>query len=1100
MLRKLMLCLIVSIFLISTISAYEWDNVKDYDPITKEVTISNSILFIPTSTIAKIRLDTPINNVVGLGYQKVAEFTIVNYGDYTDALRTMQFYNLKDSSKSISRTYDYKYKEYYNLSVNDYKQICREDTWSKNSTKFTNCTNEIVGHHNVLRYNWLELTGELKEGTYTIGIFTDVQQGDYVEWIPTYYGVKIDEWATWTADLNTGLIMAYDLNEGDTTGTGTIIDAMNFQNGTNIGAYNTSGKIGSSYQFQDGESDRINLTTNAYLGGEDGMSVSVWIRPFDVSPVSVTYVGKGNDFILGRVEGVHGGDGVNIYDGASWHFASGGVGFVNNTWNHLVATYNNTHLRLYMNGTSFANTSWVSTNPDTKADWWYLASGSWGSYKFDGSIDMAYFWNRSLTDAEVVTIYNAGVGMEYDASPSTNTSVILNSPDDNDITSNTLIVFNATANASTGNTIKNMSLWTNETGVWASRNITTGLSGTTSTNTWTRRISKQNILWNVQSCDSTNTCAFADSNYTLITNNTIIITPNSPANLSIVLSGNTNFNATVISAMNLQNVSLWINNSLYQTNSSGINGVNYIFTKTLSSDIYSWRVEACDDNNVCTNSSSRNLIVESFVENSQSYTSPVGEGSTEIFTANVSIGGGYSLSSAILTYNNVNYTGSISGTTYKTLSRTLTIPTVTSDTNYTFNWTITLNNSKSYKLTTYNQTIINSGADNCTAYSTTVFNFTLVDEDSQIAVNNSDENITTSIKVDVNFTSTSGSVVASYSKWFNDTLPARICYNGALPVRVDAIVEYSATNKFTEFYYIQNFNLSSTSKHQNITLYDLNSSKGYEFKITYKNANFNTVPGAIVQIQRKYVDEGTFKTVEQPKISSAGYAVAHLVRNDAIYNMIILQDGTVIATFSDITAYCYNPTFTDCVININSYSDAVEQYNWTTIKDFAVSLSFNKTTRVITGTFTIPSGTSQVVKMNVTQMDGYGTTQVCTQTITSSGGSLTCTVPASFGNSTVVVQFWADGVLKTTSYLSLAKAPSELYGNNLVFLGLMIIVFTVGIAISSDPKMSLLILVVGFIACMGLNILTTRSWIGTGATILWLVIGVIIIMIKGENR
>ncbi|GAG88913.1 unnamed protein product, partial [marine sediment metagenome] len=45
--------------------------------------------------------------------------------------------------------------------------------------------------------DWKDLgEGVLSKGEITIGIFTDVKEGDYVEWIPTLFGERIIEWAS----------------------------------------------------------------------------------------------------------------------------------------------------------------------------------------------------------------------------------------------------------------------------------------------------------------------------------------------------------------------------------------------------------------------------------------------------------------------------------------------------------------------------------------------------------------------------------------------------------------------------------------------------------------------------------------------------------------------------------------------------------------------------------------------------------------------------------------------------------------------------------------------------------------------------------------
>ena len=102
--KKLLTLMIIGIFLLtlfaSSVSAFEFDNVKSYDQATKTVTIKNSILGIPfldLDTVATAKLITPQVNYVLPGKDvKVMIFEVENYGDlYTDALKDLEFINIK---------------------------------------------------------------------------------------------------------------------------------------------------------------------------------------------------------------------------------------------------------------------------------------------------------------------------------------------------------------------------------------------------------------------------------------------------------------------------------------------------------------------------------------------------------------------------------------------------------------------------------------------------------------------------------------------------------------------------------------------------------------------------------------------------------------------------------------------------------------------------------------------------------------------------------------------------------------------------------------------------------------------------------------------
>jgi len=86
--------------------------------------------------------------------------------------------------------------------------------------------------------------------------------------------------------------------------------------------------------------------------------------------------------------------------------------------------------------------------------------------------------------------------------------------------------------------------------------------------------------------------------------------------------------------------------------------------------------------------------------------------------------------------------------------------------------------------------------------------------------------------------------------------------------RVDGVIQYDSVNRFQEFYNFQNYILNNATDNFTVGLYNLNDSNGEEFTITYKDANFVPVSNALVNIQRKYIDEGLFKTIEIPKTSA----------------------------------------------------------------------------------------------------------------------------------------------------------------------------------------------------------------------------------------
>ena len=204
--KKLVLAFILCIFLINLASAFEFDNIKTYptgtySPIDKIIIIKNSFLGIPLDDVAQLQLLTPQHVIVSAGLdKKVAEIKINNYDDnYINALKQLEFYNLKSNDKPLEpRNFVYKQKiEKGEIDVDDYSLVCKlgEKNAINGTTPFV-CSNEKVGSHKEMIYDYIPLEKmDITKGEIIIGIFTDVKDGEKVEWILTAYGKELIEWA-----------------------------------------------------------------------------------------------------------------------------------------------------------------------------------------------------------------------------------------------------------------------------------------------------------------------------------------------------------------------------------------------------------------------------------------------------------------------------------------------------------------------------------------------------------------------------------------------------------------------------------------------------------------------------------------------------------------------------------------------------------------------------------------------------------------------------------------------------------------------------------------------------------------------------------------
>lgn len=536
---------------------------------------------------------------------------------------------------------------------------------------------------------------------------------------------------------------------------------------------------------------------------------------------------------------------------------------------------------------------------------------------------------------------------------------------------------------------------------------------------------------------------------------------------------------------------------------SGSSSFNSQISGIFPGDRYTWECFTNDTTNTLLDNTGNRTFSTMFIENSQTFNNNTLEGSIENFEVNLTLGSGVRISTANLNYNGTEYLAVINGITDVILNRSITVPNIATGYNLSFFWKIDFDNGIQVNTSTQTQNVGVLGVDNCTTFTNELFNMTMYDERTQDFLVGSTHN--TSIQLSFTLLDNTGSTeLLNISQDFASTNPARLCLQNNLTgssYELNGVIKYSSNGRFTEFYNFQNYEVTNTTNNIKIALYNLNNTEGTEFKISFKDSNFVAVDGAIMNIQRKYIDEGVFKTTEIPKTGVEGYTIAHLVRNDVIYNIIISKAGVVLGSFTDVVADCQNPTLFACTINLNAFTSSALPSDFTNLDDISFSLTYNRTSRLVKSIYTIPSGITSTVDLNVTLFDSLGNRSVCADSLSASGGQLDCTVPLSFGNSTVIAKIHKDGEFIGQAIIMINPKPSEIYGTNVIFLSILVFLIFLGLAGTSDNPMVVgVALILGSFIMIALNLIYTPTIYGIGATILWFIMAVILVMVKGAGR
>ncbi len=651
---------------------------------------------------------------------------------------------------------------------------------------------------------------------------------------------------------------------------------------------------------------------------------------------------------------------------------------------------------------------------------------------------------------------------------------------------------------------------------------------------------------------------------------------NFPINTYNSTSLDITFNGTVTSPIGVINVSLVIDGSYIETNSSGINDTHYYFTKSLSERLYNWTYEACnivgcinattrtfsidvtapflnltapsgliglatptinetlywnvsddhldscwfnynstnttvtcaDNTTTFSLTSQRNLtfyandtlghLASNFTTwsykvffNEESFNNETIEGTTEIFILNVTIGGGVQLATTNLKYNDTDNFAALStdagGNRISTVSKI--IPDVNTETNLSFYWSLTLDDSTNINTSSKNQTVKNLAIDDCSVHTNLIFNYTIVSEEAQEVLPN------TTLEIDINIFSLDKSVsILNFSTLYDDENPATVCLNTDLTnstnYLLDSIVRYEAINHTNEYYNLQSFTLENSTVPQHITLYDLLSEDSTEFQITFKDSDFAVVEDALIQINREYVAEGVFKTVEIPKTDSNGQAVGHLVEKEVIYNIIVVKNSVVLGTFDNVVAFCQDAFIGNCFITLNALKAGTIVFDYDDEVGLAFAFSYNESSRLLQFPFTTLDGSVKDVSLLATKLDQLGNTTACTESLTTSSGTLSCSVPDSIGNETIIVEIFVEGDLKITNYIQ-TGTPFDL-GDVGYFL-MFFLVLSLALMMTQSKIAVILGVVLGFISSILLSFMK-GGILGYGSSIIWLVIMAVILI------
>lgn len=594
------------------------------------------------------------------------------------------------------------------------------------------------------------------------------------------------------------------------------------------------------------------------------------------------------------------------------------------------------------------------------------------------------------------------------------------------------------------------------------------------------------------------------------TNVSVVLTD--PPNNTLFTQPTWNFTANIGNFNNhsLSNATLfvWFKNgslALTQTNTSiNYNGTfNLTYRNVaLSEAAYKWDVRLfyINGTSLSTFSQNGNFTIDLFNFGDSSYTSPVTEGSTNTFIMNVTTNGN-PISVGQIVYNGVAYNSTIIqiNSTHYTLRRDLVAPVVGTVQNFTFFWTVTLQGGYSANSQNFTQTVVNISIGDCSQFSNLIFNFTMLEEEALVHMQN------TTIEYNFNVYDLSGDNLIMSTNKTSLVNPTLVCISGAIPpgagYALNGTVKYHANlaDYRIRYYNFLNFSLTNTSVPRNITLYDVNITNSLPFLLTFRDSTLALAPDILVYNCKNYVAYNTCFNVEVPKTDSNGQTILNLIRNDEVYNFIMVNvTGHIVATFNNIVAFCQDYTIGSCSIDLSAPGVNELLYDYNDEVGISFSTTYSNSSQTIAVNFNSLNGTSKTVRVVVTTDNGFENQTICDNFLTSTTGTVSCDISGSTdSNQFFLVTIYSNGVyagqVTIDANPSLATTGGA-FGTD-GYLIAMLIVFLVFMLFSNDRQVLVFMLGIGWVMIVALGLIKGALF-GAASGGIWLIITIVIFIWK----
>lgn len=243
-------------------------------------------------------------------------------------------------------------------------------------------------------------------------------------------------------------------------------------------------------------------------------------------------------------------------------------------------------------------------------------------------------------------------------------------------------------------------------------------------------------------------------------------------------------------------------------------------------------------------------------------------------------------------------------------------------------------------------------------------------------------------------------------------------------VDIDLYLLYKTTNGFWHRYIISNTTFNK-SVQTNLTVFNFNTTTGIsDLRLTLRQeSNYNYYPNVICKLQRRYVAEGVWRTVQMDKSGDYGLCFFNIKEESTDYRLVFTDTNNNILKTTNQLKFSCTSGICDLIVLLSPYSAEAAA------PTLSASYTYNNATKVATLSWSDASGGTNTMRLRGLQDTATGAYIVCDTNQTGAAGTATCNMTGRQGS--VNLQVIGNGAVIYNDYIDVqATKLGILVGNS----------------------------------------------------------------------